>query len=205
MKLTDLANEISTDFNWYYNNGYITDRDGNACAKFKDSFVVTASGVDKSKLSKNDLLILSGKDDVVKGSLKPSIETVAHIESLSLTGKKYSVHVHSPNTVALFELFDDTTSLYLENSLNNNWPELFRYTKVGRTVSVLPPGSEQLHNAIKDSFADKPDIVVMKRHGVITNGNTLKECREHILRLEHVCGILLKTLSCNLENIKLIL
>lgn len=232
--IQDTNSQIIKDFKWYYDNGYITSRDGNACVREKTHFQVTASGTIKNDLQWNDFSFVDLNGNWVmdeKYSKRPSIETGAHVAALSASGKKASVHVHSPNTVALAALFDDSSKIlfnprsrHLIEVLNTKWPELFRYTKVGHMVSFLEPGSKKLHDSIQSSlgyWTDEitgteeednielievkkyNDIVILQRHGVLAIGDSLQECMEHIVRLEHISNILLKiiTASDSLESI----
>jgi ribulose-5-phosphate 4-epimerase/fuculose-1-phosphate aldolase len=204
--------KMSKDFEWYHDNGYITARDGNACVRDGENFLVTASGVAKHELGVQTYVIVDRFGKVVESPVegnKPSIETMAHIDALTYTAYEASVHVHSPNTVALFMLASDSASESFPKYLNTKWPELFRYTKVAPTVPFLNPGSQKLHTAMIDSFVtgtannmDMPDIVVMQRHGVLAVGKNLEHCREHIHRLEHVSTILLKILSAKNTSFK---
>lgn len=203
--LYDYMDEISHKFEWFFDKGYITHRDGNACVSLKAwnvhndiTYLVTASGAYKPRISEGDYLIVDPNGKSVKLSQdpidtrKPSIETMAHIHAQDVSKKTASIHVHSPNTVALFAGFKNHERL--EKMLNNDWPEVFRYTKVGKTVPFLDPGSEALHDGIKESFElDKPQIVVLNQHGVLAVGENINECVEHIVRLEHVSSIMLKS------------
>lgn len=230
---------VMEHFKWYYKNGYITARDGNAMFMGTTHGFVTASGTEKHKLKHDDFAMISARtwkpiNDAVYNK-KPSIETGAHIEALKQSGRGCSVHVHSPNTVALAALYEPfggfrPQSSHLIEVLNTKWPELFRYTKVGHMVHFLEPGSKKLHDSITNSLGywkDMPvysqqtlngpppemigveqakkwnDICIMQRHGVLAIGDTLEECMEHIVRLEHISTILLKivTASGNLESI----
>lgn len=214
MRIAQLI-KIAQDFEWYYENGYITERDGNACIREGDNFLVTASGVPKHELGMQTHVVVDQNCKIIETPVEgntPSIEAQAHIAALLSNGgdAKASVHVHSPNTVALFSLFQNDQVLLnqLEMSLNTDWPELFRYTYVGITVPFLKPGSKELHDAIANSFDGSVyscGIVVMQRHGVIATGVSLEHCREHIHRLEHVCSILLKILNASGGNIREIL
>lgn len=217
--------KIMKDFEWYFEKGYITQRDGNACVKIADdSFLVTASGAPKHELEETDFVIVDSAGSVMAtNSLnnRPSIETGAHLAILAISGKNASVHVHSPNTTALAELFSSNGPRYMQPSdtnlvasLNQGWPELFRYTRVGEVVPFLNPGSHELHESIKECIQMEckaehapslADIVIMKKHGVIAIGNSLDECKEHIVRLEHISTILLKVISASGGNLGVIL
>lgn len=205
--------KIQQEFEWYYNNGYVTARDGNICMRLNDDeFLVTASGVRKDEIMLDDYVIVNRFGSVLRTGVKdifPSIETEAHLKAIEHGGGEVSVHVHSPNTVALFHLHKNEIPLkILEHQLNTQWPELFRYTQVGKTVPFLKPGSLELHEEISKSFRlshikslrgfhPTPDIVVLQKHGVFAVGDTLSECREHIQRLEHISVMLLKIISAS--------
>jgi ribulose-5-phosphate 4-epimerase/fuculose-1-phosphate aldolase len=199
---------IPESFRWYYENGYITQRDGNACFKITDSeFLVTPSGVQKQDLHEDHLLRVNNQAELLqRSSYKPSIETLAHIAVLNSTSSIASAHVHSLNTIALFTLASKMGFLpVLEKSFLTMWPELFRYTRIGKTVGYEVPGSHSLHTSIARSFSEsRCDIVVLDRHGVITHGESMDECREHIQRLEHTSEIVLKMLMASHGNIAIL-
>lgn len=158
-------------FEWYYEKGYITARDGN-CMWVDDNYSlywVTGTGTEKQKLKWGDFVTIDKSGNVMERpnqfdtptkrtyNHKPSIETGAHFAALKESGKRASVHVHSPNTVALAALFEDRggfkpQSHNLVEVLNTKWPELFRYTKVGYIVPFLEPGSKKLHDCIVGSL-----------------------------------------------------
>lgn len=205
--MNDIAIKMIEDFKWYFEAGYITPRDGNVCYKIDtNQFLITASGVEKQKMSLDHILKINqnGKSD---SRYKPSIETLGHLIALQTTNKIASVHVHSLETVALFSLAYKMKFLpLLEENLKTQWAELFRYTKVGETVPYLAPGSKELHEGISHSFSDhkKSDIVVLDQHGVIAVGDSLEECKEHIIRLEHVSKMVLKMLNASGGNVNIL-
>lgn len=187
---------IQEHMKWFFDNGYITNRDGNIVTRYdipslpSVAFIQTKSGVDKAQMTGDDLILVNHGGDALPGySGHPSIETKAHVQALDHTGKSCSIHVHSPKTTALFTAFGSKTG-ELEIHLNNDWPELFRYTRIGKTVDQLIPGSDFLHKAVGDQFKIKGvDAIVLKGHGVFQVGDSLDQCKEHIIRLEHISGI----------------
>lgn len=184
-KLNRFSSELRELFAWFYEKNYITARDGNACLKLSPTlYAVTRSGIRKHKMD-GDCLTLVNQKGVDLINHKPSIEAIGHIMALKASGKRVSVHVHSPNTVAFF-------SSQLVNHGNVKWPELDRYTGISM-IGYSEPGSAELHRAINLEFKNvKTDIVVLQNHGVIAVGDSLEECQEHIHRLEHSCEIWLK-------------
>ncbi len=204
MMKSPLKIKMIEDFEkFYWPNGYITTRDGNACARLDDgNFLVTASGVPKHRLDIHSFVTVDSNNTILETSYgqNSSIETLAHISAMKATGRNNSVHVHSPHTVALFALFNSKGRLAdIENHIKTAWPEFFRYTQLGKTVPYLAPGSFSLHNSIESSFTadENNDIIVLERHGVFSVGNTFEFCRENIERLEHVSAMVLKILNAN--------
>jgi len=205
MNKDQFIKEAINTFEWLFDKNFITNRDGNIALKLDNSYLVSASGVNKPKMTQNDFIEVNSQSKIITSSTldtyelrKPSIETQAHISALNSTDKLVSIHVHSPKTVALFEIYSrfygnigESFTGYLENEIMTNWPELFRFTKLGTTIPFLDPGSKELHDAISKSFLDKPDIIVLQRHGVLAVGKNLQEAIEHCIRLEHISSILL--------------
>ena len=209
LQMKQVSKKIIQDFKWYYRNNYITQRDGNACVRIGDNeFIITPSGVQKQDIKEDSLILVDIEGNTLKKTIhKPSIELHGHLSAMKVKKEPVSVHVHSMNTVALFSLASKMGFLkLLEANFMEKWPELFRYTKLGSTVGYLEPGSHGLHHSIKDSFEEKQkvDIIVLDRHGVISLGNSLDECKEHIQRLEHVSEITLKMLSASNLNLEIL-
>jgi L-fuculose-phosphate aldolase len=106
------------------------------------------------------------------------------------------VHAHPTHVVA---------TMYRGFNLQKvctQFPEIFRYTRVGPTVSPLRATSEALGNATAEALgleADgvpgslKFDIVGQANHGVCSVSTDPWSAFEHIERLDHICEILLKS------------
>lgn len=203
--MQEISLKMIEDFKWYFENGYITPRDGNVCFKIDDKkFLITASGVEKQKMNLGHILEVDDKG-ASSSIIKPSIETLGHLVAIKETSHPVSVHVHSLETVALFSLATKKKFLsLLEENLRTQWAELFRYTKVGKTVEYLAPGSKELHNGIAKSFENPCDIIVLDQHGVIAVGTSLEDCKEHIIRLEHVSKMVLKMLMASNGDINVL-
>jgi ribulose-5-phosphate 4-epimerase/fuculose-1-phosphate aldolase len=100
------------------------------------------------------------------------------------------VHVHPTYTVA---------ALYAGLSLDQiclEFPEIARYTCVGRSVPALAATSAELAQACEQAFlacpcGQTPDIIGLDRHGVVAVGRDPWSAYEHIERLEHICQMVL--------------
>ena len=179
-----------------YNKNWITSRDGNISWKPKgaDYFYITPSGVRKQELTPDQFKKLSLKDLTVldTNEYKPSGEVHLHHGLLKQTNNEhFVVHLHPTYIVAAMH-----KGLQLDQ-LQNEFPELSRYTKIAPNVPVVPPISQELADRchenleLDDKGFIKYDIVGIKGHGVVAIDTSPWRAFEHIERLEHICKIVL--------------
>jgi L-fuculose-phosphate aldolase len=103
------------------------------------------------------------------------------------------VHVHATHVVAAMYAGVDLQVLSTE------FPEISRYTRVGRTVPALPALSRDLADATAECIGFRKDgsleydIVGQANHGVCAVAMDPWAAYEHIERLDHICEIVLKS------------
>lgn len=111
---------------------------------------------------------------------------------LNCSSTRAVVHVHPTHIVAaMFSGWD-------LQELSAEFPEVSRYTRVGRAVPKLPATSKELAEATSRSMLDTGglftcDIVGQENHGVCSIGPDPWTAYEHIERLDHICEIALKS------------
>jgi len=82
-------------------------------------------------------------------------------------------------------------------ALARDFPEIFRYTRVGQIVEYVEPISQALADAVETAMLVNGgpklvcDVIAMDRHGAVSVGSDPWEAFEHIERLNHVCEIFL--------------
>lgn len=184
-----------------YTRNWITARDGNASIRWhdRDHFYITPSGVRKQTLQpemfiKWDLLSYQALPytDISK-ALRPSGEIPLHygLQRIINSEVRVVLHMHPTYTVAAMYAGIELSDLVKE------FPELGRYTRVGKNVPNVPPISQELADATFPSFGIYKDgsldnhIVGMDRHGVVAVDTSPWRAFEHIERLEHICKIVL--------------
>ena len=179
-----------------YKRGWITTRDGNISVMMteRDILYITPSGWRKTILHPEHLVRIKTNGDLLK--LKDGQNASGELEMHWLLQKSYGktravVHLHPTYTIAaMLRGFD-------LQKLSNHFPELSRYTRVGKTVPILPVTSPELAVATAQSFqVDRKgklacDIVGQKAHGVCAVAKNPWDAFEHIERLEHICQITL--------------
>lgn len=197
-----------------YARGWISTRDGNASFRRQnDSYLyVTPSGVRKQHLNAEMIVKLEFAESS-ENSNRPwerlvrvdddyqrkivGLEATGELPLHALTqvvvpSNRVVLHLHPTYIIAAMYAGMDL------QELSQEFPEINRYTKVGPTVPMIPPISEQLgYAAVEalglDSKTGKMvyDIVGLDRHGVVAVGKDAWTVFEHVERLEHICQIAL--------------
>lgn len=184
-----------------YQLGMISTRDGNASIRDQDRnyFYITPSGVRKQLLQYTMFkkLNIDTKDNLrytpESEGLTPSGELPLHwgLQKNITTETRVVLHLHPTYTVAAMYKGIELSDLV------EQFPELSRYSRVGKNVPEVPPISQDLadycHKNLELSKAGSInyDIVGIKNHGVVAIDETPWRAFEHIERLEHICKIVL--------------
>lgn len=192
-----------------YKRNWITARDGNISVRWhdRDHFWITPSAIRKPDLQpamwkKIGIEEINGYKATrvlpyseLSSNLKPSGELPLHFGLQKVIPRgidtRVVVHLHPTYTIAAMH-----KGLSLEN-LSFDFPELRRYTAVGKSVPDVLPISEELGEkscnnlGLDDTGALKYDIIGIKGHGVVAVDETPWRAFEHIERLEHICKIVL--------------
>lgn len=204
---------ISYLFQEAYRRNWITARDGNASIRWqdRDHFYITPSGVRKQFLQpemfkkikiveqlqatppfmRQDWEVAEYTD--ISSNLQPSGEIPLHFELQKTidTDVRVILHFHPTYTVAAMYAGIELSELVKE------FPELSRYTNVGKNVPDVPPISQALADAtvpalmLSNNGSVANHIVGIDRHGVVAVDTSPWRAFEHIERLEHICKIVL--------------
>ncbi|SCC91743.1 putative AraD-like aldolase/epimerase [Thiomonas sp. X19] len=177
-----------------YAKSWITHRDGNVSVRDArgDGFWISQSGVVKARLQPAQMLHV-GAAQIAQG-LTPagaSGEYGLHLrlQAMQRAGDGAVLHLHPTYIVAAMVAGFDL------HELSEAFPEVTRYTRVGRNVAALPATSEELAVACAEAFDPQfgltPHIVGLDRHGVVAIGRSPWDAFEHVERLEHVCQMVL--------------
>lgn len=185
-----------------YERGWITTRDGNISLRrslegmVANDLYITPSGFRKTTIYPENVMKLRFREpdgELIWETGKPSGELHMHwLLQRRVPSTRAVVHVHATHVVAAmyagFNLQD----------LAKEFPEVFRYTRVGPNVASLPATSVELGEATAQALGVCPrtgqveyDIIGQDRHGVCAVGKHPWDAYEHVERLNHVCEIVL--------------
>ncbi len=181
-----------------YDRGWITTRDGNCSLRRTDksTLYITPSGWRKTIIHPEHIIkikILEDRTLRIPNGAHPSAELHMHyLLQIDAPETRAVLHVHPTHVVAaMYRGFD-------LQALAAQFPEIFRYTRVGPSVSLLPATSKELGDATAvcmgvDNGNLRYDIVGQNNHGVCSVAPDPWSAYEHIERLDHICEIVLKS------------
>jgi ribulose-5-phosphate 4-epimerase/fuculose-1-phosphate aldolase len=167
-ELLKLSNSISQ---------YVVGAEGNVSCKVPEGFYIKASGKSLQGLTENDLIFCDNQG-YTASDLLPSIETGFHHWLLTNFDINYVAHTHPVNTLKVL-CSNDAKSF----SLNRLFPDqvVFNGAK-SCLVKYAHPGEDLLIEIKKEvnryisEQNELPRLILLKNHGIITIGKSIKEC-----------------------------
>jgi len=197
-----------------YERNWISTRDGNASYRRKDEnfLYITPSGVRKQNLNAELIFKLKFVGDYLTSEkpwlnlirvndeyqkrligLEPSGELPLHsLLQRIVPDNRIVLHLHP--TYIISAMYTGLDLQYLAKE----FPEINRYTRVGPTLPIIPPISEELGmecikalNLNRETGEVEFDIIGLDRHGIIAIARDAWSAFEHVERLEHICQIAL--------------
>ncbi len=185
-----------------YARGWITTRDGNVSLRrsvdgvMSKTMYITPVGVRKNIIHPEHLVKIALPLEGKKAPKNASTEFWMHYY-LQHDAKTTQcvLHVHPTHVVAAMHAGFDIVSIA------KKFPEISRYTIVGKTVPAFGAGTRDLAEVtsmnLRESFDTthtEPivyDIVGQDNHGVCAVGKHPWDAFEHVERLNHICEIVL--------------
>ena len=168
-----------------YEQGFISGASGNLSIRLDEKrILVTASGVHKGRLSKEDLILFDIQESRTIGAAlqKPSSEIRMHAAVYHNREDVHAViHAHPPYAVALSVVGMSLAEVVLPEAVLAIGPIVdcgYATPATEGVVKVLQPAIKNGHNAI-----------VLKRHGSVTLGKTMVEAFNRLETLEHVAKV----------------
>ena len=161
-EIIEISNEI-------YDKGLVSGKAGNISARFKkqtgDIIAITPTLKSLHNLKEEDIVLVDSKGNILtKG--KPSSEVNMHLEIYKMRPDVNAiVHTHSPyatgfahssKKIKRYEGFGEIKAPFLAE------------------IEYEKPGSKQLAMNAGEGLENE-DVLILKRHGVICVGETLKE------------------------------
>ncbi|EHC5632024.1 L-ribulose-5-phosphate 4-epimerase AraD [Campylobacter coli] len=161
---------------------------------------IKPSGVEYSKMSSNDIVLLDLDGRVLEGQLKPSSDTPTHLVLYKQYPEiKCIIHTHSPYATAFaqagksIQALGTTHADYffgdipITRALTKEEVEVDYEANTGKVILETIAGKNAL---------DVPGILV-KQHGVFVWGDTIKKALENSVVIEQIAYMNYLTLNLN--------
>ncbi|MGC8558161.1 MAG: class II aldolase/adducin family protein [Nitrososphaeria archaeon] len=145
--------------------GYVEGREGNLSARSADGIIVKSTNVFMQYAGPKDYSLITMEGKLLRGR-EPSSEYRMHLEIYRRCKEvNYIVHTHPVNTLVYAELSDRIITSLAESKLY--------FSSFVPVLPVIEPGTQDLANAVAQSIAEGRQAVVLRRHGLVTVGETL--------------------------------
>lgn len=147
--------------------GLTSGNSGNISCRYGDKIIITATNTTNGYLSPEDLIEIDFDGNICSGNKKPSSEKFLHIEYYKQREDINAIiHVHSPYLTA----FAAAGTALDENIL----PEIvFSFRQIPLAEYAIPGSMDLVENTSK--FFKEYNVILMKNHGVIVGGKTMKD------------------------------
>lgn len=161
------------------------------------TFLVTASGKDKRKRTDEDFLLVDAQGNKAEQTdLKPSAETLLHVEVYNKTNAGCSLHVHTLDNNVISELYGDEGEV------------MFRGQEIIKALGIWEEDAE-IRIPIIRNYADIPALaqefskhvkedqgaVLIRNHGITVWGRNAFEAKKFLEAYEFLFSYHLKLLS----------
>jgi L-fuculose-phosphate aldolase len=152
---------------------------GNISVRVDDLVVITPSGVDYDILTAEDMVVADMDGRVVSGERSPSSELPMHLAAYRSTDARAIVHTHSLFATSVGTVCDELPAVhYMINAL-------------GGPVRVAPYatfGTDELAAGVAAALHERTGAL-MRNHGAIAVGPTLKSAYDRAVNLEWLCEL----------------
>lgn len=178
----DLKQKIVDVMKYLDEKGLNYGKAGNASiyVRSKGHIVITPSGLEKSKLTPSDIVVVDSKGMLIEGVHKPTSELPLHLEIYKNYPFNAVIHIHPVYTSVLAVLREHLPPI-LE--------EMVMYTGGDVRVSEYAPyGTWDLARKAVEALKDR-SAVILANHGLVTCGRSIEEALEVALVVERAAQI----------------
>jgi L-ribulose-5-phosphate 4-epimerase len=152
---------------------------GNVSMRIGGHILVTPSGMSYETLVPSDVVVMDPEGKILEGERRPSVDTVALLYIFNhMPGVNAVIHTHQPYATAIGLVMDELPGFC--TTLVNVTLGAVRVAPYS-TAASLDMGMKTVEN-IGDKRA-----VILRNHGVVTVGPTLKDAMYAAVYLEDAC------------------
>ncbi|MFS0781328.1 class II aldolase/adducin family protein [Bacillus sp. 1P06AnD] len=158
--------ELKKYANKVVDTGLVVGAGGNLSMREGDTMYISPSGYDLKEIEDHEWVKVSIETGKVLDELKPSSEILMHLECYrTRPGIEAVLHAHPSYSVGVTSTGKDIPMLF---------PDMAAMVRKVAYLDYIIPTTDILSDAVAEVIADC-DVVVMRNHGVLTIGRTMKE------------------------------
>ncbi|XJZ28736.1 methylthioribulose 1-phosphate dehydratase [Bacillota bacterium Lsc_1132] len=161
------------------------------------TFLVTASGMDKRKQTPEDFLLVDAQGKPAEQtSLKPSAETLLHVEVYNKSNARCSLHVHTVDNNVISELYGDRGEIVFTGQ---ELIKAFGYWEEDAElrIPIIPNYADipRLAAAFGEHVKGDKGAVLIRNHGITVWGEDAFSAKKYLEACEFLFQYQLKLLS----------
>jgi methylthioribulose-1-phosphate dehydratase len=197
-----LAGELADVGKGFYERNWVLGTSGNfsaALSKDPVRLVITSTGLDKGRLLPEQFLEIDESATVLRGTGKPSAETLLHIEIVRERGAGAVLHTHSVWSTVLSGLYAPKGGILFEGL------EMLKglagvQTHEHREWLPIVPNSQYmapLARVVSEMLREHPNAhgFLLQEHGLYTWGSDIDEARRHIEIFEFLMETMVRRMN----------
>lgn len=181
---------------FFYSQGWMYATSGNLSAVLNNDpleLAISASGVPKGSLNPSKFIVVDSDGKVISGNLKPSAETLLHIEVVHRIQAKFISHTHSKWATVLSQKYGPEGGFYIKDlemlkaldsvvtHQHDEWIPVLDNSQdmkeLSRTVGKLLDSRTNIH------------CFLLKGHGMYTWGNSIEQAKINVEALEFLMEV----------------
>ena len=190
------AEELAQIGRAFYGRGWVLGTSGNFSAVVSREplrLAITSSSVDKGELRADHILQIDADAKVLRGSGRPSAETLLHLAVVGLREAGAVLHTHSVWSNILSDAFAAEGGLGIEGYemlkglqgiSTHQHREWLPVIENSQDMTALAKSVEEALRKFPDSHA-----FLLRRHGLYTWGKDIAEAKRHIEILEFLLEV----------------
>jgi methylthioribulose-1-phosphate dehydratase len=190
------AEELAQIGRGFYRRGWVLGTSGNFSAVVSREplrLAITSSSVDKGELRADHILQIDADAKVLRGSGRPSAETLLHLAVVGLREAGAVLHTHSVWSNILSDAFAAEGGLGIEGYemlkglqgiSTHEHREWLPVIENSQNMTALAKSVEEALRKFPDSHA-----FLLRRHGLYTWGKDIAEAKRHIEILEFLLEV----------------
>jgi methylthioribulose-1-phosphate dehydratase len=199
LQMADSLADIGRNF---YGRGWALGTSGNfsAVLSFRPfRLAITGTGLDKGRLSGEQIVVVDESGKVVEGVGRPSAEVALHVMLAQATGAGAVLHTHSVWSTILADVNHSQGGVFIEGYEMLKGLAGVRTHEHQEWVPIVENSQDcnQLARAVAEELGKYPQShgFLIYRHGLYTWGSHLEEAKRHVEIFEFLFEVLGRTVD----------